>query len=611
MHFHKPYSIIISILTGGINLNINEKIEKLRQLMIKEGVTAYIVPTSDPHQSEYVADHYKARAWVSGFTGSAGTVVITRDEALLWTDGRYFIQAEQELEGSEFKLMKIGTPNTPGYMEWLKDNLKTGDKIAFDGKLLSQATVNKLEKTIDDPSIKLVNNYDLIDEIWENRPSLPKGKIFIHEEKYTGLTVVDKLKNVRKKMKNRGAHYFLLGSLDDIAWLYNIRGSDIAYNPVVIAYGLVTMDQAYLFVDKDKINEEVQNFLEDAGVKIKEYNEVLEYVRQIPGDSQILLDENKINNWLYKAINRGCKIINQIDITTKLKAVKSHTELENQKNAYIKDGVALVKFLHWLDKNIGKVEITELSAAAKLEEFRREQDLFIEPSFETISAYGANAAMAHYAATEDSYAKLRAEGLYLVDSGGQYLDGTTDITRTVALGPVSKEERKDFTLTLKGHINLISARFLAGTRGSQLDILCRHPLWQAGLDYKHGTGHGVGYFLNVHEGPHRIAAVSNDVPLKKGMVVSIEPGVYKAGKHGIRIENIVVVDEDIKTESGQFFKFEVLSFVPIDLACIDKSMLTKDEKQWINKYHSHVFDKISPYLNKEERAWLEKKTKAI
>lgn len=590
---------------------INERLKNLRKLMKDRGITAYIVITSDPHQSEYVADHYKGRVWISGFTGSAGTVVVTQDEAILWTDGRYFIQGEKELQGSEYKMYKIGIPGFPSYIEWLKENLKDGDSIGFDGKVFSQSQVENLEKEFVKKNIKFIDEYDLVGELWEDRPPLPKKEAFIHEIKYTGKSTKEKIEDVRKEMEKENADYFLLGSLDDIAWLYNIRGRDIAYNPVVISYAIVSKNEAYLFVDKEKINREVEVFLRENGVEIRGYEEVIDFLKSIDKNSKVIVDKERINRWVYKAIPEECKIINKANITTTLKAIKNPIEIENQKNAYIKDGVALVKFFHWLDKNIGKIEITEMSAQEKLLEFRKEQEGFIEPSFGTISAYKANAAMAHYSASENSNAEIKEEGFYLVDSGGQYFDGTTDITRTMAVGPITDEERRDFTLTLKGLINLSNARFLYGATGHSLDVLARYPLWQAGLDYKHGTGHGVGYLLNVHEGPHRIASVPNDVVLEKGMVVSIEPGVYKEGSHGIRIENIVVVEEDIKTDSGQFMRFEVLSYVPIDLDAIDISLLTEKEKAWLNDYHKEVYEKLSPYLNEEERAWLREETRSI
>lgn len=592
-------------------MKVKERVQNLRDLMKERDITAYIVNTADPHQSEYVADHYKGRVWISGFTGSAGTVIITQDEAILWTDGRYFIQANKELDSSIYKLYKMGIPGYPTYTEWLKDNLKDSDSLGFDGKTFAQSSVESLEKEFEEKNIKFIDQYDLVGEIWGDRPSIPNSQAFVHDLKYTGKTGKEKIEAVREEMKKREVDYYIFSSLDDIAWTYNIRGRDVQNNPVVISYGMISMDKAYLFVDKEKINRDVEAFLKVNGIDIAGYEEVANYVSNIEKNSRVLLDKDRINRWLYKAIPVECKIINGMNITTMLKGKKNEIEIENQRNAYIKDGVALVKFLHWLDKNVGNITVTEMSAQEKLLEFRKEQEGFIEPSFGTISAYKGNAAMMHYSASETSNSEIKREGLYLVDSGGQYYDGTTDITRTVVMGPITEEEKKDFTLTLKGHINLSNTRFLYGASGHSLDVLARYPLWQEGIDYKCGTGHGVGFLLNVHEGPHRIAMVGNNVVLEKGMIVSIEPGVYKEGSHGIRIENIVVVEEDIKTDSGQFMRFETLSFVPIDLEGVDVKLLSESEREWLNKYHEQVFIKLSPYLNEEEKNWLKKETKSI
>lgn len=592
-------------------MNINERLKNLRQLMKEKGISAYIVNTSDPHQSEYIADHYKTRVWISGFTGSAGTVVITEDKAILWTDGRYFIQAEKELESSEYQLFKMGIPGYPSYSQWLKENLKKGDSLGFDGRVFAQKLVEKLENVLEDKDIVFVDQYDLVGQLWQDRPPLSKEGAFVHEIKYTGKTTGEKLAEVREKMEGSKADYLVLASLDDIAWLYNIRGKDIENNPVLISYGLISKEKALLFIDKDKVKPRVENHLRENGVEIKEYEEIIEYIKSVEGNSRVFLDKNRINRWLYRAIPDKCKIIDRMDITTNLKAIKNSREIENQKNAYIKDGVALVKFLYWLDKNMGKLKITEISAGEKLLELRKEQEGFIEPSFGTISAYGGNAAMMHYSADENSNAEIRNEGLYLVDSGGQYFDGTTDITRTVVMGPITDEERRDFTLALKGHINLSSARFLYGATGHSLDVLARYPLWQEGIDYKSGTGHGVGYLLNVHEGPHRISTAANSVVLEEGMVVSIEPGVYREGSHGIRIENIVVVAKDIKTDLDQFMSFETLSFVPIDLEAVDVELLSQGERKWLNDYHKAVYERLSAYLENDERAWLKNETRSI
>lgn len=592
-------------------MNINERINNLRNLMKERGITAYIIPTYDPHQSEYLADHYKTRVWISEFTGSAGTVVVTEKEAILWTDGRYFIQAEKQLSDSEIKLFKMGIPGFPTYIEWIKDNLKEGDSLGFNGKIFPQADVKKIEKAIGEKNVEIIDEYDLVGEIWADRPEVPNSKAFVHDVKYAGKTAKEKIEEVRKEMKKKGVKYFILGSLDDIAWVYNIRGRDVACNPVVISYALISRDKAWLFVNKEKIDESVKSHLEENGIEIEDYEKVIDYVKNIEKKSKVFIDPARTNRWIYKGIPEDCKIIEGTNITTELKGIKNSIEIKNQKNAYIKDGVAMVKFLYWLNENIDKIKITEISASEKLEEFRKEQEGFIEPSFDTIAAYKENAAMMHYKADEDSNYELKKEKMFLVDSGGQYYDGTTDITRTIVLGEVTEEEKRDFTLTLKGHINLINSIFLYGATGSNLDALARYPLWQEGIDYKCGTGHGVGFLLNVHEGPHRISPMPNNVKLEKGMVVTIEPGVYRAGKHGIRIENVAVVEEDIETESGQFMRFETLSICPIDLEGIDVELLTYKERKWLNDYHEKVYNKLSPYLDDKEKKWLRKETRNI
>ncbi len=593
-------------------MKIDERVAGLRSLMKEHGIKAYIVNTSDPHQSEYVADHYKARVWISGFTGSAGTVVITQDKAILWTDGRYFIQAEKQLEGSEIKLFKMGIPGFPTYTEWLTENLEKGNTLGFDGKIVPQSDVERLEKALNKKDIKFIDEYDLVGEIWEDRPSAPSSKAFVHDVKYTGKTAKEKIEDVREKMKKKDATHFIIGSLDDIAWVYNIRGRDVANNPVIISYAMISQDDAWLFVDENKIDEDVREYLSENGVKIDDYDKVIDHVKAIEKGSRVFVDVNRINTWLYKGIPSECEIIRGRNITTELKGIKNPTEIKNQKNAYIKDGVALVKFMYWLDKNVGKTTITEVSASDKLEDFRREQEGFIEPSFDTIAAYKENAAMMHYKAEEGkSNYELKPERMFLVDSGGQYYDGTTDITRTIVLGEISEEEKRDFTLTLKSHINLINARFLYGATGTSLDAIARYPLWQEGSDYKCGTGHGVGFLLNVHEGPHGLSMKSGNVVFEKGMVVTVEPGVYKEGKHGIRLENVAVVEEDIKTDSGQFMKFEAMSYVPIDLDGVDVKLLSEEERKWLNNYHEEVYNKLSPYLTEEEKEWLKRETRNI
>lgn len=590
---------------------VDEKLKLLREEMKNKGIDAYIIPSSDAHQSEYVAEHWKSRAWISGFTGSAGTVVVTMEESGLWTDGRYFIQAEKQLEDSEIKLFKMKQPNVPTYIEWLQSRLPEGACVGFHSKVFSWAQVKELEKSFEQKEIRINGEFDLIDAIWKDRPDIPVSEVYIHDKKYAGKSVKEKLDLARVEMKKKGAECYLLSSLDDIAWLFNIRGNDVKNNPVVISYALVLREKAVLFVDDRKITEEVREVLISNGVEIRGYHEIEEVLKTLKKESAVFIDSNRVSYWLYKSIPHECKKIEDRDITTTLKSIKNKVEIENLRNCQIKDGAAMVKFLHWLDKNVEKEDITEISASERLEAFRREQDKFIGTSFDTIAGYKDHAAMMHYSATEETKYTLKAEGMFLVDSGGQYLDGTTDITRTIILGPISEEEKHDFTLVLKGHIALSQIKFLYGATGSNLDIIARQPLWEEGIDYKCGTGHGVGFLLNVHEGPQRISQDYNDTKLEKGMIITNEPGIYKEGKHGIRTENMLLVVEDEETEFGQFMRFEVISYCPIDLDGIDVDMLNSKEKAWLNEYHKKVYNLLSAYLNEEEREWLKIKTREI
>lgn len=592
-------------------MQVNEKLKEIRNLMKEKGMDAYVVPSFDAHQSEYVPEHWKSRAWISGFTGSAGTVVVTLNESGLWTDGRYFIQAEKELQGTEIKLFKMRQPGVPTYSEWLRDTLKQDACVGFDGKVFSCNQSKELEEKLKEKNISINDKYDLIDLIWEDRPTLPLEKVYIHDVKYSGKSTKEKLNIVRAEMKKKGAQYYIISSLDDIAWLYNIRGNDVSNNPVTISYALVSIDSAMLFIDSRKITDEVKSTLEDNGVEVRGYEEIENILKGIEKNLNIYYDPNKVSRWLYGCMPENTKKIEGKDISMLLKAIKNEVEIENLKKCHIKDNVAMVKFLYWLHNTIGIEEITEVSAAEKLEDFRRAQEGFIDTSFDTIAAYRDHAAMMHYRATEKNQYTLSPEGMFLVDSGGQYLDGTTDITRTIVLGKITEEERKDFTLVLKGHIALCRAKFLHGVTGTNLDVLARLPLWEQGIDYKCGTGHGVGFLLSVHEAPQRFGVEYNDAILESGMVITNEPGVYKEGKHGIRTENTLLVVEDRSTDSGQFMKFEVLSYCPIDLDGIDFSMLTNEEKDWLNNYHKNVYAKLSPYLTDEEKQWLKENTKVI
>lgn len=592
-----------------IVIEVKERIEKLRNLMRERGIDAYIVPSSDPHQSEYVASHYAARAFITGFTGSAGTAVVTLNEAGLWTDGRYFIQAENQLKGSGVTLYRIGESGVPKVEEFLKEKLSKGAKIGFDGRVISVDYFRKLQKAFESKEFSYELKEDLIDKIWENRPEKPQTEVILHDTKYAGKSREEKLGEVVKRMKALGADYYVISGLDDIAWLLNIRGRDVECNPLTISYAVVSEKNCYLFIDECKLNSAVRTELEKAKIAIKPYEAIVSFLENLT-EGVVLLDPSKTNTWVYRAIK--LKTIEDMDITTVLKAVKNDVEIGNVRKTMVRDGVAMVKFLNWIKKSVHTGKITEVEAADKLEEIRKQGENFYDLSFSTISAYKANASMPHYSPDKENPVTIKPEGFYLVDSGAQYLDGTTDITRTIVVGKLTEEEKLDYTLVLKGMIDLAKQRFLYGATGSSLDILARIPLWNAGMDFKHGTGHGIGFFLNVHEGPHRISPVSNSIKLEKGMIVSDEPGVYKAGKHGIRIENLVVVQEDENTEyGGQFMKFETLTLCPIDTEAIVADLLSHEERTWLNDYHKTVFEKLSPYLEGEELEYLRKATKAI
>ncbi|MDV3426969.1 MAG: aminopeptidase P family protein, partial [Bacillota bacterium] len=590
-------------------MKIKDRIENLRQLMKQNNMDAYIIPSFDAHQSEYVSEHWKCREWISGFTGSAGTVVITLTDAGLWTDGRYYIQAEKQLQGSGIRLFKMAEPGVPSYTEWLKNNLKEKGSAGFDGSVFSEDMVRGMEKAFESKAIAIKMDKDLINELWKDRPSIPTDSIFIHDVKYAGKSRTEKLNEVRAEMKRRGANYFLLTSLDDIAWLLNIRGNDVSNTPVIISNVIVSESKCWLFINSSKVPEKVKKILESDGVELQDYDAASQFLHHLAKNDAVMLDTGRVNAKLYSAISSDTAKIESPNVTTELKAVKNEIEIANLRCCEINDGVAMVKFIKWLKTSIGKEEITEISASDKLEALRRQNDLCIGLSFDTIAAYKDHAAMMHYKAQKETQYTLKNEGFFLVDSGGQYFNGTTDITRTIALGKLTEEEKRDFTLVLKSNIALASVKFLHGATGSNLDVIARQPVWKYGLDYKCGTGHGVGFLLSVHEGPQRISTIPNDTVFEKGMNITNEPGIYKEGKHGIRTENMMLTLEDEKTEFGQFMKFESITYCPIDLDGIDKDMLTEDEKKWLNTYHKDVYAKLSPYLNEEERSWLEKETR--
>lgn len=592
-------------------MKITEKIAKLKELMKERGIDYYIIPSADYHQSEYVGDYFKGREWISGFTGSAGTVVVTQNEVGLWTDGRYFIQAEKQLQGSGITLFKMGEEGVPTFIQYIVNNIQSGETLGFDGKVLATNTVLDFEAKLKDKKVNFNFEFDLVGEIWRDRPSLPASQVFVLEEKFTGESVEKKLTRVRNILEEENCDVNIITSLDDIAWIFNIRGNDVKNNPVNLAYAAITVDKAVLYIGEEKLNSEVEKYLYKNGVEVRDYFEIYEDMERVSNSNIIMMDLNKVNYTIFKKLNPEIKVINRSNPSTIMKACKNKVELENLRNSHVKDGVAVTKFMYWLKNSIGKEEITEMSATQKLESFRKEQELYIEPSFDTIAAYESNAAMMHYKSTPETDRRLEAKNLFLVDSGGQYFDGTTDITRTFVLGECSEELKKHFTLVLKGMINLSKVKFLYGVTGTNLDILARQALWNIGIDYKCGTGHGVGFLLNVHEGPQGIRVQYNPQVLEEGMNITNEPGVYIAGSHGIRLENELIVQKAEKTEFGQFMKFETMTYAPLDLDGVIKELLSKEEIEYLNNYHQMVYEKVSPYLTLEEKEWLKEYTRAI
>ncbi len=597
------------------NKAIRERLENLRQAMQQAGVDFYMIPTADYHNSEYVSDFFKVREYFCGFTGSNGTLVVWKDGAGLWTDGRYFIQAENELQGTGVELFRMMNEGVPTIEDFLKKEMTEGQTLGFDGRVISTGIGLNLEKALKEKNNKIVYGKDLAGELWVERPELPSGKVYALSEEIMGVSVERKLAQVREKMEKVGAEGFLLSKLDDIMWLFNIRGCDVECNPVALSYAYITKEESILFIQKEALGLEIKAYLAKENILVKEYTEIMEYLKALPEGCKVLADKRYCSYAIFKALSECCNIIEAKNPTELLKAVKNPTELFNMEKIYLKDSAAVTRFIYWLKKNIGKIEITEISAADKLEELRREIPEFLDLSFPTISAYKENAAMMHYDPSPDKPVVLQEEGMLLVDSGGQYMGGTTDITRTIVLGPVSDEIKKHYTLTAAGMLELSNAKWIYGCTGRNLDILARKPLWDISIDYQCGTGHGVGYILNVHEGPQnlrwRFAEGMAEAVLEEGMDVTNEPGVYIAGSHGIRIENVMVAKNGAKNEYGQFMYFDTLTYAPIDLEAIDARYLTAEQKLYLNAYHKAVYEKVSPLLSEEERKWLAEVTRAI
>ena len=612
---------------GNVMNVVRDRLDALRKLMKERGMDAYMIPTADFHESEYVGEHFKCREYMTGFTGSAGTALITMDEACLWVDGRYYVQAAAQLKDSTVTMMKMGQEGVPSLGEYLEDKMPEGGCLGFDGRVVNAAEGLALEEMLRERGARISYGEDLAGMIWQERPELSAEPAWVLDERYAGKSALDKIADVREAMEKVHASVHVLTSLDDIAWLLNIRGNDILYNPVVLSYALVTMDQLYLFVNSSVLEGKAYPYLEDAkGISVREYLErtgvtvmpydgVYDMVEGIKNE-KVLLEKCRVNYAVYRLIDGSNKVIDRMNPTASMKAVKNDVEIENEKRAHIKDGVAMTKFIYWLKKNTGRIPMDEISVSDYLGKLRMDQEGCIGLSFATISAYGAHGAMCHYSATPESSIPLEPRGLYLIDSGGQYYEGTTDITRTIAMGPVTDEEKEHFTLVLMSMLRLGDVKFLHGCRGLSLDYAAREPLWRRGLNYEHGTGHGVSYLSSVHERPNGIRFKmvperQDNAVMEAGMITSDEPGVYIEGSHGIRTENLVLCVEDEKNEYGQFLRFEYLTYVPIDLEVIDREIMSERDVELLNRYHEQVYEKISPYLDEDERVWLAEATRAV
>lgn len=593
-----------------MNLTINKRIAALRALFNQEGIQAFIVPSTDPHLSEYVASHWQSREWISGFTGSAGTIVLTEREAGLWTDSRYFLQAAQQLEGTKITLYKEMLPETPSIPLFLSMHLQNGDSVGIDGKMFSAKEVEGLQEALKRAGIILKSISDPIEQLWIDRPPIPKAPVFIHEMNYAGKSCTEKLTAIREKMSEAGAEALLLSALDEIAWALNLRGNDVHCNPVVVSYLVIEKQEVHYFIQPQKVTEELVSYFKENGIIIHAYEAIEEYLRNLKEES-ILANSAKTNHAIYSAIHPECRKIDSVSPVTLLKAIRNEQEIDGIHAAMQRDGVAMVKFLKWLEEAVPSGKETEISVDRKLHEFRAAQPLYMGESFDTIAGYREHGAIVHYEAIPETDVLLKPIGFLLLDSGAQYLDGTTDITRTIALGELSEDEKTDYTLILKGHIALAMAVFPEGTRGTQLDVLARMPIWRHHKNFLHGTGHGVGHFLNVHEGPQSIRMNENPVALQPGMVTSNEPGVYKAGSHGIRTENLVLTVCAGEGMFGNYLKFETITLCPICKKGIIKEMLTTEEVEWLNEYHRTVYEKLSLSLNNEEKQWLREACKSI
>ena len=591
---------------------IPERLSALRNEMAKRNIAIYVVPTADFHESEYVGEHFTARKYITGFTGSAGVAVITMTEAGLWTDGRYFVQAAAQLEGTTVTLYKMHEEGVPTVDEYIEKTLEDGQILGFDGRVVNSSWGKKLEDIVAKKNGQMAVDEDLIDIIWTDRPALSKEPVRILDYKYTGKETADKIADIRNVMEEKGADIHLVTSLYDIAWILNVRGNDISYVPVVLSYLALTKEECIWFVQEEIITDELSAYLTANNITTRPYNSFYDYVTEIEADKTVLMNKAVVNYRICNSIPEGVTVLDEKDPSVMMKSKKNEVELENTRKAHIKDAVAMCKFMYWLKNNVGKIPMTEISASDYLESLRREQEGCFDLSFNTICGYAEHGAIIHYGATEETDVEIKPEGLLLVDSGGQYFEGTTDITRTFAVGPVTQEMKTNFTRVLRSNLNLANVKFMYGCTGANLDVLARQPLWEADLDYKHGTGHGVGHVLNVHEGPNGFHwGRSYNTPFEEGQITSDEPGIYSEGAYGIRLENEIVCRKGEKNEYGQFMYFENLTFVPFDLDVVDSSQMNETEKRYLNEYHKAVYEKIAPLLTTEEAEWLKAYTRSI
>ena len=595
-------------------MTVPERLSALRKCMQEKHIDIYIVPTADFHQSEYVGEHFKARAYITGFTGSAGTAVITLHDAKLWTDGRYFLQAAKQLEGTGVTLMKMFEPGVPTIEEYLEAELKSGQTLSFDGRVVSVGEGDEYASIAKKNGAKIDYQEDLIDAIWTDRPSLSEEPVWFLEEKYSGESTESKLSRIRKEMEDAGCDTHIVSTLDDICWTLNIRGNDIDFFPLVLSYAIIRKDSFDLYIDERKLDDKLKSILEKVGVTLHPYNAIYEDVKKLPENATVLIDKSKLNYAIFNNIPNAVSIVNKRNPEILMKALKNPVEVENIKKAEIKDSVAHVRFMKWLKENLGKIRITEMSASEKLDEFRAEMGNFIRDSFEPISSYGPHSAIVHYSSSPETDVELKAGSLYLSDTGAGFYEGSTDITRTYALGEVPKKMKDDFTIVAISNLQLASAKFLQGSSGLTLDILARKPFWDRGLNYNHGTGHGVGYLLNIHEGPagfrYKFRAGETE-EIQEGMVITDEPGLYIEGSHGIRLENELLARKGVQNEYGQFLYFETITLIPFDLDAINPAILDEENKKLLNEYHKRVYEEIAPHLNEEEKAFLKKYTRAV